>query len=147
MYGKALIPDFRGDVMVLLEGIDEIPRVFEKILYSLKVQKIVPPDKILADLSEFFLISLECCDLLIEQILAFFHQKKGIRSLLKRIDEMESKCDHYERTILSNIFDSKEIDSFEKLQLKELIQQVGEISDHADRVSKMINIFSLKRRV
>lgn len=147
MYGQALIPDARGDVMELLEGIDSILRVFERILYTLRIQKIVPPSSLLGDLSEFFLISLDCCDLLIEQTLSFFNQKKGIRSFLKKIDEMESKCDHYERKILSTIFDSSEISSFEKLQLKELILQIGRISDRADEISKRINVFSLKRRV
>jgi uncharacterized protein Yka (UPF0111/DUF47 family) len=34
-----------------------------------------------------------------------------------------------------------------KLQLKELIIAMGEISDQADRVSKRVNIMTLKRRV
>jgi predicted phosphate transport protein (TIGR00153 family) len=147
MYGQALIPDSRGDVLELLEGIDSILRIFERILYTMRIQKIIPPANLLSDLSEFFLISLDCCDLLVEQTLSFFNQKKGIRYYLKQIDEIESKCDHYERKILSTIFDSSEISPFEKLQLKELILQIGRISDRADEMSKRINIFSLKRRV
>ncbi|MCJ7775597.1 MAG: DUF47 family protein, partial [Desulfobulbaceae bacterium] len=38
MYGKALIPESRGDIMGLLESIDEIPRILELILYMIKTQ-------------------------------------------------------------------------------------------------------------
>ena len=69
-----------------------------------------------------------------------------MRSLLSSIDQNESHCDHIERRIIVKIFDS-DIDPFLKLQLKELVLAMGEISDEADRVSKRVNIINLKRRV
>jgi len=44
------------------------------------------------------------------------------------------------------VFDS-DLDKVDQLQLKELIIALGEISDQADRVSKRVNIITLKRRV
>jgi uncharacterized protein Yka (UPF0111/DUF47 family) len=44
------------------------------------------------------------------------------------------------------VFDS-ELEMVHKLQLKELIVAMGEISDQADRVSRRVNILTLKRRV
>ena len=40
MYGKALIPDSRGDIMELLTEIDTIPRLFKDILYMIQTQRI-----------------------------------------------------------------------------------------------------------
>ena len=59
---------------------------------------------------------------------------------------LKSYCDHSERRIITKVFDS-DIDPFQKLQLKELIISMGEISDQADRVSKRVNISSLKKLV
>lgn len=146
MYEKALIPESRGDIMLLLDAIDIIPHLFEKVLYSIQTQKLTLPDFILSDTKELIKISLECCDLMNREVIALFKKNERIRDLLTQIDSNESHCDHIERRIITKIFDAA-IDPFQKLQLKELIGLIGEISDQADRVSKRINIINIKRRV
>jgi len=146
MYGKALIPESRGDIMGLLESIDEIPRIFELLLYMIKTQKLAIPDFIVLDIKELIRVSLESCNLVVQQVEALFERNQGIRALVSTIDHNESHCDHIERRIITKIFDS-DLDPFQKLQLKELVVNMGEIADQADRVSKRINIISMKRRV
>jgi predicted phosphate transport protein (TIGR00153 family) len=146
MYGKALIPDARGDIMGLLESIDEIPRLFERVLYMIQTQRLYVPPELEPDISELVRISLECCDLVVEQVTALLQKKEGIRSQMNIIDTNESHCDHIERRIIIKVFDS-DIDPFVKLQVKELVVEIGNISDQADRVSRRINIISMKRRV
>ena len=146
MYSKALIPESRGDVMGLLEAMDEIPRLFELILNMIKTQKLMIPDFLVTDLRELTDISLETCYLMLDQVKFLFQKKEGIIALVAKIDEHESHCDHVERRIITQIFDSDEA-PFLKLQLKEMVLKLGEISDHADRVSRRVNIISMKRRV
>ena len=146
MYEKALIPESRGDIMLLLDNIDTIPHLFEKVLYSIQTQKLTLPDFIMPDTKELIKISLECCDLMVREVIALFKKNEGIRDLVTQIDGNESHCDHIERRIITKIFEAA-IDPFQKLQLKELIGLIGEISDQADRVSKRINIINIKRRV
>lgn len=146
MYSKALIPDSRGDIMQLLEAIDMIPHYFERVLFVMQTQKLSIPEFLALDVKELIRISLECCDLLSKQLVLHLKQKPGIRGLLGTIDTNESHCDHIERRIIIKIFDS-DLDPFTKLQLKELIVTMGEISDQADRVSRRINIINMKRRV
>ena len=146
MYSKALIPDSRGDIMRLIESIDMIPHFFERILFIMQTQNLTIPEFLALDVKDLIRISLESCDLLSKQLALHLKQKLGIRSLLSTIDTNESHCDYIERRIITKIFDS-DLDPFLKLQLKELIVTMGEISDQADRVSKRINIISMKRRV
>lgn len=146
MYGKALIPDSRSDIMGLLEAIDMIPHLFERVLYMFQIQKLSIPEFIVLDIEELVRISLECCNLMLREVVALFKKTEGIRALVTTIDTNESHCDHIERRIIFKIFDAN-IDPFLKLQLKEFIVQIGEISDQADRISKRINIISMKRRV
>lgn len=146
MYSKALIPESRGDIMRLLEAIDQIAHLFETALFIIQTQRIDVPHFILPDLNELLRISLACCDIIVRQTKTLIKSSEGIRSLMNTIDINESRCDHFERRIITKIFAS-ELDPFLKLQLKDLILQIGEISDQADRVSKQINIMSLKRRV
>lgn len=146
MYGKALIPESRGDIMGLLEQIDTIPGLFEQVLYMLQAQRLILPEFILADVRELVQISMECCDLMIRQVEALFKKNESIRDIMTQIDTNESHGDHIERKILIQLFSSS-VDNFQKLQLKELVEDIGHIADQTDRVSKRINIINIKRRV
>lgn len=146
MYEKALIPESRGDIMGLLEAIDEIPRIFERLLYMIKTQKLVLPEFIIPDTKELIRLSLESCELMFKQVEQLLNKKEEIRTLVAEIDLNESHCDHIERFIITKLFDSN-TDPFQKLQLKDLIDNMGEIADQADRVSKRVNIISMKRSV
>jgi predicted phosphate transport protein (TIGR00153 family) len=146
MYGKVLLPESRGDIMGLLESIDQIPRFFEIILNIIRTQKLDIPDLIVSEVRELVSVSMETCDLMTRQVEDLLQRGRRIPELLDVIDEMESRCDIIERQIIIKLFES-DIDPFLKIQLKELVVFLGEISDQADRVSKRINIISLKRRV
>jgi predicted phosphate transport protein (TIGR00153 family) len=146
MYGKALLPESRGDIMRLLEEVDVIPRVFERVLYMIKMQKLSIPDFIVPDIEKLVSVSLASFDLTLKQIENLLKRYRQIRALVATIDYNESECDHIQRRIITKVFDS-DLDPFLKIQLKELISCIGEISDQADRVSKRVNIISMKRRV
>ena len=146
MYSKVLIPESRGDIFRLLESLDLILNHFEAVLFMIQGQKIEIPDFIVPDLREFIRVSLECCDLVNRQVEAYFRKTEDIKPLVSTIDSHESRCDHLEREIVSKIFDS-DMDPFQKMQLKELVGKMGEISDQADRVSRSVYIINIKRRV
>ena len=146
MYSRALIPESREDIMALLERVDEIPRSFEQILNMIRTQKIFFPEFLLLDIQELIRVSMESCDLMAKQIDVMIKKKEGIRSLMSTIDKNESHCDHIERRIIVKLFES-DLEPFLKLQLKELVIVLGEISDQVDRVSKRVNIMTMKRRV
>jgi hypothetical protein len=124
MYSKALIPESRGDILGLLEAIDQILSLFKLILYMIHTQDLTIPEFLVLDVKELIRISLECCDLLIKQVEALFRKSEGIRALAFTIDNNESHCDHIERRIIKKIFASN-LDSFQKLQLKDMVIQMG----------------------
>jgi hypothetical protein len=146
MYSRALIPESREDIMALIERVDEIPRSFEQILNMIRTQTIAFPEFMILDIQELIRVSMESCDLMVRQIEVMIQKKEGVRALMSTIDQNESHCDHIERRIIVKLFKS-DLDPFLKMQLKELVIVLGEISDQADRVSKRVNIMTMKRRV
>jgi hypothetical protein len=146
MYSRALIPESREDIMDLIERVDAIPRSFEQVLNIIRTEKVALPDFLVLDIQELIRVSMESCDLMAKQIDVMIKKKEGIRNLMSTIDQNESHCDQIERRIIVKLFES-DLEPFSKLQLKELIIVLGEISDQADRVSKRVNIMNLKRRV
>jgi uncharacterized protein Yka (UPF0111/DUF47 family) len=75
-----------------------------------------------------------------------FKRPAGVKEFVRSIDIKESHCDHLERQLVARIFQS-DLDPFQKLQIKELVIMIGDLSDQADRVSRRIDIVSIKRRV
>lgn len=146
MYSRALIPESREDIMNLLEQVDGIPRIFELILHLIRSQKLKIPGLIILDVKDLIRISVESCELMIKQIDLMMKNRQGIRALMSTIDHNETHCDHIERSLMTKVFES-DLEKVDKLQLKELIIALGEISDQADRISKRVNILTLKRRV
>lgn len=146
MYSKALIPDSRGDIMNLLISMDKIPHMVERALFMIRYQGLTIPPVFVDDIENLIKVSLESCGLLSRQVELFIKNKSGTRSLMATIDTNESRCDHIERRLISKLF-SSDMDPFFKLQFKELVLNIGDISDQADRVSKLVNILILKRRV
>ena len=146
MYSKVLIPESRGDILRLLESLDLIPTHFETVLFMIQGQRLKIPNFITPDLRELVRLSLECGDLVTRQVEAYFKKTENIKPLVSTIDSLESRCDHIERETVRKIFAS-DLEPFEKIQLKELVVQMGEISDQADRVSRSVYIINIKRRV
>ncbi|MCU0586456.1 MAG: DUF47 family protein [Desulfobacterales bacterium] len=146
MYSRALIPESREDIMNLIEQVEIIPRIFELVLHLIRAQKITLPEFIKLDVKDLIRISVESCELMIKQIDLMMKNRQGIRALMATIDRNESHCDHIERSLMIKVFDS-DLDKVDQLQLKEVVIALGEISDQADRVSKRVNIITLKRRV
>lgn len=146
MYSRALIPESREDIMALLERLDEIPRSFEQILNMIRTQKISFPEFLILDVQELIRVSMESCDLMVKQIDVMIKKKGGVRSLMSTIDQNESHCDHIERRIITRLFES-ELEPYIKIELKEMVIVLGEISDQAERVSKRVNIMAMKRQV
>ena len=146
MYGKVLIPDSREDIMGLILAIDKIPGVLEVVLSMIKYQHLVLPDTLIPDFKKLVEASMASCRILPRQVICLVQKKKGIREFMNQVDEKESYCDHIEKKMIKAVFNS-DIDPFIKLQLRDLILKLGDISDQADRVSKLINILGLKRQV
>jgi uncharacterized protein len=146
MYSRALIPESREDIMALIEQVDAIPRSFEQVLNMIRTEKIAFPEILVLDIQELIRVSMESCDLMVKQIDVMIKKREGIRALMSTIDQNESHCDHIERRIITRLFES-ELDPYMKLELKELVIVLGEISDQTDRVSKRVNIMTMKRRV
>ncbi|MGD9057978.1 MAG: DUF47 family protein [Desulfobacterales bacterium] len=146
MYSRALIPESREDVMALLERVDEIPRSLEHILNVIRTERIAFPEFMMLDIQELIRISMESCDMMVKQIDAMLRKNEGVRALMSTIGQNESHCDHIEQRIMTKLFAS-DLDPFLKLQLKGIVIVMGEISDQTNRVSKRVNIMTLKRRV
>lgn len=146
MYSKALLPESRGDLLGLLETMDRIPNKAESVLFEIQTQKLILPEELHDNFKRIVLLSCEAMELVYEAGKRLFKREGDILTLTDKIDEKESECDHAERDMIREVFDM-DIETAEKIILKDLIIELGTLTDRAENVSDRLTILSVKRRV
>lgn len=146
MYSKSLLPESQEDLLDLIERIDKIPGKAQSVLYQILTENLVIPKLIHADIHELVQISHETCHIVIKATSNLFGERDEIREFVRLVDNNESICDSLERKTISKIFKS-DISDFQKIILKELIIEIGELTDICETAADRITIFNIKRSI
>jgi hypothetical protein len=149
LYGKALLPESRGDILGLLETVDRLLTEAEWVLYELQLQEMVIPDKLKERFRALVTVVCSCCTEVHKSLKVMFVETADapmLSELTDAVDALESESDHLERGLIRTIF-KLDISAGEKILLKELVMRLGAVTDRAENVSNRITLASVKRRV
>lgn len=146
LYGKALLPDSRGDLLVLLEFYDRIPGAAEDALFLTKVLCLNIPEEMLGDVEKLVEVNVEAYRRVRESMNTLFDNPNETLYQTRGVDAKESESDRLERALIERTFKS-DIDVGEKMLFKELVQLIGKISDQAENAADRIGIVAIKRQV
>lgn len=147
LYGKALLPESRGDILGLLETYDNIPNVAESILFAIKCQHVRLPDGLKSRFRKLLDLNLEAYFLTRKSINHLFHNPAAALHSAKEVDDKESASDRFEREIISDIFLDPDLDMGTRLLLRDLVLLIGTISDRAETTADRISIIAIKRKI
>ena len=146
LYTHSLIPEHRGDVLGLLENMDDI---IDKAKETLNRFSIESPD-ILSELKDEFLELTEVALLAIESIVqsarAFFKDVNAIKNYLHKVYFYEKEADKVAGRLKRHIFQLK-IDLSRKTHLRYFADNVDSLSDCAEIVADRLTIYAIKRMV
>jgi len=146
MYSRALLPESRGDLLGLLENFDILLTAAESLLYDLHCQQTVIPEDLMPGFRRLIGINLQAYYLLRKAVDALLHNPRVTLHTVKEVDAKESESDRLEREMLKRSY-SADIEGYHKRELKELIRQIGRISDLAEHAADRIGIIALKRQI
>jgi uncharacterized protein len=146
LYGKALLPESRGDLLGLVESFDRLPNIVETILFTIKCQAVQIPPVLLPDYKRLADINLQAYYLLRKAVEALLDNPKATLHATKEVDDKESESDRVERELISRIFQS-DTDVGTKMLLKELVLLIGSVSDRAETTADRIGIIAIKRQI
>jgi len=147
LYGKALLPEFRGNILSLMEAVDKLPNKCESILYMISLQNLKIPKKYVEDFQKLIKVNTEAVDASVKLIRTLFQNPSGVQAIVDEIDKLESASDKIERKMIENLFKQKKGNKCEKLLLKELILEIGSISDYAENIGDIVTIINIKMKV
>lgn len=146
LYEKSLIPESRGDILGLLENTDRIPDKAQSVLYQIQTEFLQIPEFLKDEFCHLININFDAFNDLAIAIRKLFENIKEVKDITNEIDKKESSSDRLERETIKKIF-SSDIDIGQKILLKELVIEIGSISDLSEDVGDRINIIAAKRMV
>ncbi len=147
LYTEALIPDFRGDVLAILENMDNIIDTAKKTITSVDIEKptIIPAIK--KDLLELLRVSKEAAESLVCATRAFFRNIEAVKDHVHKVKFFEGEADVIADRIKRTIFAQEDLRLSHKNHLRFFISFIERVSDHAEAVAERLNIYTIKRSI
>jgi predicted phosphate transport protein (TIGR00153 family) len=145
IYGRRLLPDTRGDILVLLESIDKIPNRIQSLTREIALQKIQVPERLHASLLRLAERDVKIVYVLTRAARAFLDKPDEVKPAAKELSYYEHEGDLIEQEAVALTFEDEHLELAHKLQLHRLIDDLGSICDIAEDVGDRLVIAALKR--
>ncbi len=146
LYSQSLIPEHRGDVLGLLENMDNIIDTAKTSLYQFSVEQ---PD-IPAEYNVQFLKLAEACYQSVEAVIvsarAFFRDVTAVKDNLFKVHHYEKEADLISDALKRSIFSSS-LSLAHKIHLRYFALNVEKVSDQAEDVADRLAIYAIKRTI
>ena len=146
LYGQALLPESRGDLLGLLETMDTVPNSAETAVAIIETEHITIPESFQKGILELVDCNFEAYQLLKKTTDALLKNPKQTLYLVKEVDIKESDSDRLEQVLINDIFTS-ELEKADKILLKDVVVAIGNVSDRCENAADRMAIIAIKRRI
>ncbi|PLX43932.1 MAG: hypothetical protein C0605_03485 [Hyphomicrobiales bacterium] len=146
LYEQTLIPDLRGDVLSLIEGLDGILNLYQANCYRISIEKPDIPQVYHRDFKALAKASTACVDSLIMASRAFFTNIEAVRDHNVKVMFYETEADKISTRLKTRIFAS-DLPLEHKIHLRYFSDRVEDSSNRAEDVADNLAIYTLKRSI
>jgi uncharacterized protein len=146
LYVQTLIPESRGDVLGVLESMDDIIDFSKTIMFDFFVEKPEIPDQLHERIKKLAETAVDCTQALVQTTRSYFYDVNSVKDHLHKIKFFENESDHIAEKSKREIF-QLDIELEKKLHLKNFIVSIDSISDVAEKISNRLSIAAMKRTV
>ncbi len=145
MFSKALIPELRGDILSLLEALDEVPNECEEVTREVRLQGLRVPQEYRERVRDLVRVNIEANERLHDVVARLFASPAEVAPAADKVIEKEKAADAIEQELIRAIFESSQ-DLAEKILLKQVVSGIADISDRAEDASDLIRIIAVKQQ-
>jgi len=146
LYLQNLIPDFRGDVLELVENLDKVINEFDEVAHQFYIENPDVPKVYHEKMEELVSEVCECAENLAFASRAFFRDFSAVRDYSKKVYFLEHESDKTTAKLKEEIF-SSDLELAHKLQLKTFLSEVADIADLAEDCVDQLLIYVIKRDI
>ena len=144
LYTEMLIPDFRADVLSLLEDLNYLLGLVEDIFLAITVEEPVIEDAFKADFKVLASAAVKTMESAILGARAFFRNISAVRDHLGKVSFHEEECDQCATRLKRDIFGS-DLGLDRKMHLRYFVDKIDNLADEAEDVGDWLAIYSIKR--
>jgi hypothetical protein len=147
MYSGAFLPNFRGDLLGIIEAADKVANKAEYVADVLEIERPHIPAFLHEEIKRLLDGSIETYNALKQAIKYLFEDLNRVVEFVDETEVKEHQVDGIERNLLRKIFSIQDISQGQKMHLKDLVRSIADIADRAEDCSDRVQVVSLKRRV
>ena len=144
LYVQTLIPESRGDVLQILENMDDIIDFSKTIMFDFFVEKPEIPPQLHERIRKLAEVAVDSTQALVQSTRSYFYDVNSVKDHLHKVKFFENESDHLAEKSKREIF-LLDIDLEKKLHLKNFIVSIDSISDIAEKISNRLSIAAMKR--
>lgn len=146
LYAQTLIPDFRGDVLRLLEDMDNLANIYEGNLYRFSIQRPDIPPEYNKGFNDIIETAVASVDEVVLAGRAFFRDIESVRDHCAKVLFYESEADKTGTKLQRAIF-SSELPLERKMHLRYFVEHIDDLANAAEDVADALSIYTIKRRI
>lgn len=148
LYTYMLIPESRGDVLGLLETIDDIVDMCEKVLEQISIETPEIPDFLKSDFVKLAELSSQAVEELVKGAQVFFRQVDMVSNYVNKVHFYEHEADDVEEQLKRKAFASEDLVRFShKVHMRYFAEKIAMVSDVAESVCERLSVYAIKRRI
>jgi predicted phosphate transport protein (TIGR00153 family) len=147
LYTYMLIPESRGDVLGLLETMDDVVDVAEKVLEQFSIERPEIPDFLKHDFLDLAELSSKTVEEVVKAARAFFKEPSMVNDYVNKVHFYEHEADDVEEQLKRKVFKSETKQFSKKVHLRYFAEKIALISDVAESVAERLSIYAIKRRI
>ncbi len=148
LYTYMLIPESRGDVLDLLEALDDVVDVAEKVVEQFSIESPTIPEFAKKDYLALAEISTKAVEELVKAVRTFFKEIDLVSNYINKVYFYEHEVDDIEEQLKRKVFRSTEVKELSnKVHLRYFAERIAKISDVAETVAEKLSVYTIKRKI
>lgn len=148
LYTHSLLPEYRSDVLRLLEKTDDIIDTAKENLNQFDVETPKIPKEIHSDILKLTEVSALSIEAIVSASRSFFTDVRSVKDKIHRVYFYEKQADKLANDIKRKIFkEIADLDLSAKMHLRYFVFHIENLSDRAEVVADILSILAIKRTI
>jgi predicted phosphate transport protein (TIGR00153 family) len=147
LYTKTLIPESRGDVLELLESMDQLLGLFKAALWRFDIEHPTICLEFHDDFQELTACGVDAVEATVLSCRAFFKNIDTVSDHLHKVTYWEKTSDTVSTRLQRKIFSRQDLRLSHKRHLRDFARHLEKIADEAEDVADRLSIYVIKRSI
>ena len=146
LYAQTLIPDSRGDVLGLIENLDQLLNLYEGTLWAFSIETPEIPEEFHSDFERLTDMAVQCAEALVLASRAFFRNPDGVGDHNHKVMFFEKEADKIGTKLKRAIF-AADLDLSRKTHMRNFVEHIDNVADLSEDIADRLAIYTIKRTI